>query len=97
MDKSYINNICITLALPCFGTFRHTFSAFLNYSLLLRITDEGSVPDMRIWSISLVKSDLKWCIHLSLILGFNDLVSVTAGGPRISRGLMTPSSTVDFG
>ena len=31
----------------------------------LRITDEGSVPEMRIWSISLIKSDLKWCKHLS--------------------------------
>ena len=30
----------------------------------LRITDEGSVPEMRIWSILLIKSDLKWCIHL---------------------------------
>ena len=24
-----------------------------------------SVPEMRIWSILLIKSDLKWCIHLS--------------------------------
>ena len=31
----------------------------------LRITDEGSVPEMRIWSILLIKSDLKWCIHLN--------------------------------
>ena len=31
----------------------------------LRITDEGSVPEMRKWSILLIKSDLKWCIHLS--------------------------------
>ena len=36
----------------------------LFYFLLLRMTDEGSVPDMCIWSISLIKSDLKWCIHL---------------------------------
>ena len=27
--------------------------------------DDGSVPEMRIWSILLIKSDLKWCIHLS--------------------------------
>ena len=32
---------------------------------MLRITDEGSVPEMRIWSILLIKSDLKWCTHLS--------------------------------
>ena len=30
----------------------------------LRITDEGSVPEMRIWSKLLIKSVLKWCIHL---------------------------------
>ena len=38
---------------------------FWNYSVWLRITDEGSVPEMRIWSILLIKSDLKWCTHLS--------------------------------
>ena len=54
---------------------------------------------MRIWSILLIKSDLKWCIHLSrsLYLYFNYLVSVTASGPRSPRGHMKPSSTVDFG
>ena len=25
----------------------------------------GSVPKMRTWTILLIKSDLKWCIHLS--------------------------------
>ena len=30
-----------------------------------RITEEGSVPEMRIWSILSIISDLKWCIHLS--------------------------------
>ena len=30
----------------------------------LRITNEGSVPEMRIWSILLIISDLKWCIDL---------------------------------
>ena len=43
---------------------------FFNYFLWLRIIDEGSVPEMRIWSISLIKSDLKWCIHLSRSLFF---------------------------
>ena len=37
---------------------------FVNF-VWLRITDEGSLPEMRIWSILLIKSDLKWCIHLS--------------------------------
>ena len=31
----------------------------------LRITDEGSIPEMRKWSILVIKSDLKWCIHLN--------------------------------
>ena len=40
-----------------FSTFETTF--------WLRITDEGSVPEMRIWSILLILFDQKWCIHLS--------------------------------
>ena len=56
-----------------FSLFRH-FSAslinFLNYFVWLRITDEGLVPEMRIWFILLIKSDLKWCIHLSRSLFF---------------------------
>ena len=36
----------------------------------LRITDEVPVHKMRIWSILLIKSDLKWCIHLSRSLFF---------------------------
>ena len=35
-----------------------------SYFVWLRITDEGLVPEMRIWSILLIKSHLKWCIHL---------------------------------
>ena len=35
---------------------------FFNYLIWLRITDEGLLPEMRIWSILLIKSDLKWCI-----------------------------------
>ena len=50
------------------SVFRHfldiTFQLLLNYFVRLRITDEGSVPEMRIWSILLIKSDLKWCVHL---------------------------------
>ena len=42
------------------------------------------MPEMRIWSILLIISELKWCIHLSeiIFLYFNYLVSVTAGGPE---------------
>ena len=35
------------------------------YQRLKLLTDEGSVPKMRIWSILLIQSDLRWCIHLS--------------------------------
>ena len=58
--------------------------------LSLAKDDEGSIPEMRMWSILLIKSDLKWCIHLdrSLYLYFNFLVSVTAGGPMSPRGHM---------
>ena len=44
-----------------------------------------------LWSILLIKSDLKWCIHLSrsLFSYFNYLVSVTAGGP--TYGEMRPA------
>ena len=38
---------------------------FWNSFVWLRITDEGSLPDMRIWSILWIKSALKLCIHLS--------------------------------
>ena len=47
------------------GTFGASiFNHLFNYFVWLRITDEGSVPEMRIWSIFEIKSDLKWCIHL---------------------------------
>ena len=46
------------------------FQPFLNNFVRLLITDEGSVPEMRIWSILLIKSNLKWCIHLSRSLFF---------------------------
>ena len=36
-----------------------------HYIHILGITGEGSVPEMRIWSILLIESDLKRCLHLS--------------------------------
>ena len=45
--------------------FLALFFTFFNFFFWLRISDEGSIPEMRIWSILLIKSDLKWCIHLS--------------------------------
>ena len=73
------------LASASSGNFVTSLFNFLNYFVWLEITDKGSVPKMRIWSILLMKSDLKWCIHLDLFLYFNHftyLVSVTAGGPE---------------
>ena len=52
------------LASTCFDTFGLSLSNFWNYFAWLRITDEGSVPEMRIWSILWIKSELKCCIHL---------------------------------
>ena len=51
-----------------FSLFRHFWGFvfnFLSSFVWLRITDEGSVPEMRIWSIFYLNPDLKWCIHLS--------------------------------
>ena len=36
-----------------------------NLIVSLRITDEGSVPEMCIWSIMVFKSDLKCCIYFN--------------------------------
>ena len=51
-----------------FSLFWHVWDISFQHLIILfwlRITDEGSVPEMRIWSILLIQSDLKWCIHLS--------------------------------
>ena len=55
----------ITLDLACFCTFWATLFNFLKYFVWLKISDEGSVPEMRICSILLIKSKLKWCINLN--------------------------------
>ena len=38
----------------CLDTFGITLSNFWNYFVWLRITDEGSLPEMRVWSILLI-------------------------------------------
>ena len=48
-----------------FDTFGAVFFTLLNRFVWLRITDEGSVLEMRILSILVIKSDLKWFMHLS--------------------------------
>ena len=47
----------IPLASACFGTFGISLSNFWNCCVWLRITDEGSVIEMRIWPILWIKSD----------------------------------------
>ena len=78
----------IPVGFSLFRLFRDIIFNFWNHFVWLRITDEGSVPEMRIWSILLIKSVLKWFIHLrrSLFLYFNYLVSVIAGGSVSPEG-----------
>ena len=60
----WIYDMTSLLASASFGTFVTSLLNFLNYFVWLRVTDEGSVSEMSIWSILLMKSDLKWCIYL---------------------------------
>ena len=53
------------LASACFWDFREIIFNLWIYIVWRRISDEGSLPEMCKWSILLIKSDLKWCIHLS--------------------------------
>ena len=79
---------------PCIGHMsimknRAVFSLHENYPQYMKLL---LIRSGSIWSIFQIKSDLKWCIHLSrsLFLYLNYLVSVTAGhgGPRSPRGHM---------
>ena len=45
------------LASACFGSFWSLLFQLFILHVWLRITDEGSVPEIRIWSISLIYSD----------------------------------------
>ena len=49
---------------------RSQIFSFFSYFVLLRITDEGSVTEMRILSILLIKCALKWSIYLSISILF---------------------------
>ena len=68
-------------------SYRHFIARLMGtapFIVWLRITDEGSVPEMRIWSILLIKSDQKWCLHLSrsLFLYLRDLDPFLGGSGR---------------
>ena len=56
-----------------FDTFLALLFNFFNYSVWLRITDKGSIPEMRIQSILLIRSDLKWHTHLSRSIFLNSI------------------------
>ena len=51
--------------LSFFRNLSSLFFKFFIYFPCLGITDEGSIPEMRIWSILYIESDSKWCMHLS--------------------------------
>ena len=49
----------------CIDTKRNSFSLCSQRE---RNNFKGPLPEMRIWTILLITSDLKWCIHLSISL-----------------------------
>ena len=59
MDLNGTQEICQRVGSHEIGIYikAKTFSVDFVW---LKITDEGSVPEMRIWSILLIESDLKW-------------------------------------
>ena len=82
---------CITtipLALACFGIFLASLFNVLNYFVLPRITDEGSVTKMRILSKLFIQSKLKWCMYLfrSLFLYISEVFKWSQGSQNIWRG-----------
>ena len=52
-------NITFLIGFSLFWHFLDITFQLLNYFVWLRITYEGSVPEMRIWSILLIKSNFK--------------------------------------
>ena len=84
----------IPFGFSLFWHFRASLLNVWNYFVWLRITDEGSVPEMRIWSILLTISGLKWCIHLSrsLFIWKTKLSDKQARLSRISTECFTKST-----
>ena len=75
----------------------HLFETF-KLLCLAKITDEGSVPELRIWSILLeIRFKMVYTSWSFLYFKhFTHLVSATARGPESPWGHMQPSSLVDF-
>ena len=87
----------------CFTLFWHiwgiSFQLFKTTLFRLRISGESSVPEMRTWSILLIKPGLEWCKDLirSIFCNFNNLVSVIACWPKSLGWHMKVCYTVNFG
>ena len=58
------------MASASFWHFLAIIFTLRNHLIWLRMTDDPGIwlPEMRIWSILLIWSNLKWCIHLSISL-----------------------------
>ena len=53
--------------------FQASYFKVLQYFVLF------AIPERRIWSILLIKSDFKWCIHLRRILFFCIILKLESG------------------
>ena len=56
-NKIFVFHFYIIFNLSPFGFILASDFKGLQYFSWLRITEEGSIPEMRIWSISLTQSD----------------------------------------
>ena len=80
------------LASACLGTFGSSLFDFLNFIFLLRITDNDSVPEMRVWSILLIKSDnvyilveVSFYIWTRLVIPFIVLTAIINQGDTLQK------------
>ena len=62
MKKYFVTAVIVSIYLNN-GSFYLIIFNVWNHFVWLSITDEGSLPEMRIWSILLINYYLKWCIH----------------------------------
>ena len=70
-NYNFVGYYTIPFGFSLFWHFQVDIFNFWNLFVWRRISGEGSLSEMRIWSIFLVNSDLKWCIHLSRSLFLN--------------------------
>ena len=70
--------------------FMHHSFIFKNFNWM-RITEEGSIPEMRMWSTLLIKSFSKCCKHLSRSV-FSFLNSRFDKGVPLKSSLLTAAA-----